>query len=205
MKITIYTDGSSRGNPGPGGWASILITEHGATDNRQQTTDERDEVVELGGREDLTTNNRMELMGAIKGLEAISSEPLALSHTKITTNSKAVRGEGLIAHSSELRAVEVLTDSEYVRKGITEWISGWVKKGWKTSTKKDVLNKDLWEKLLHEEIRLKNKGIAVTWKYVPAHVGIKGNERADEIATSCADNASHLQLYRGGRTEYPFI
>ena len=145
----------------------------------------------------------MELMGAIKGLHVISSLPLALNHTKIITSSKTARNEGLIAHSSELRTVEVCTDSEYVRKGITEWISGWVKKGWKTSTKKDVLNKDLWEQLLHEETRLKNNGIHVLWTYVPGHAGVPGNERADSIATECADNASHLQLYRGSKREYP--
>ncbi len=167
MKITIYTDGSSRGNPGPGGWAAIIMTE--------------DEVIELGGREDLTTNNRMELMGAIVGLREIDAR-----HARATS-------------------VEVCTDSEYVRKGMTQWIQGWVKKGWKTSTKKDVLNKDLWEQLLHEATRLTHTGIIVSFKYVQAHVGIVGNERADTIATSCADNASHLQLYRGSKKDYMYI
>ena len=202
MKITIYTDGSSRGNPGPGGWASVLITEHGTADSRQQIADERDEVIELGGRENLTTNNRMELMGAIKGLQAISSEPLVLSNTNESMDGEASLGQRPIAHNQQLLSVQVCTDSEYVRKGMTEWISGWVKKGWKTSTKKDVLNKDLWEQLLHEETRLKNTGIAVMWKYVPGHAGVPGNERADVIATECADNASHLQLYRGSKREY---
>lgn len=188
MKITMYTDGSSRGNPGPGGWASILITEHGVTDNRQHTTDERDEVIELGGREDMTTNNRMELRGTIEGLRHIN-----IAHKKIDDKQ------------AEVQSVEVLTDSEYVRKGITEWIDGWIKKGWKTSTKKDVLNKDLWEELLHEEKRLKDSGITVTWNYVPGHAGVKGNERADDIATASADNATHLQLYRGSRSEYPYL
>jgi ribonuclease HI len=180
MKITIYTDGSSRGNPGPGGWATIIL------EHRQQTGDnmesyKEDQVVELGGREDLTTNNRMELMGAIMGLREIDN------------------------HHSQVMSIEVCTDSEYVRKGMTEWIAGWMKKGWKTSTKKDVLNKDLWEQLHKEETRLKSSSIQVTWKYVPGHAGVKGNERADDIATACADNASHLQLYRGDRALYPFI
>ena len=104
-----------------------------------------------------------------------------------------------------MTSVEVCTDSEYVRKGMTEWIQGWVKKGWKTSTKKDVLNKELWEQLLHEESRLKNAGIAVAWKYVKAHIGIPGNERADSIATACADDAKDLRLYRGERSSYPFL
>jgi ribonuclease HI len=167
MKITIYTDGSSRGNPGPGGWSSIILTD--------------EEVVELGGREDHTTNNRMELLGAIHGL-------------------KEIDGKHVYAVS-----VEVCTDSEYVKKGMTEWIGGWVKKGWKTSTKKDVLNKDLWEMLLHEETRLRSAGVLVVWKYVKGHAGIPGNERADTIATACADDANNLQLYRGSRREYPYI
>jgi ribonuclease HI len=188
MKITIYTDGSSRGNPGPGGWAAILITDSRTgrqSDSRQY--DAEDQVIELGGREDMTTNNRMELMGAIAGLREIGDNR--------QSDSQTVR---------HLESVEVCTDSEYVKKGITEWIDGWIKKGWKTSTKKPVLNQDLWEALKKEEDRLKKGGIHVMWKYVPGHAGVKGNERADEIATACADNASHLQLYRGERSEYGF-
>lgn len=105
--ITIYTDGSSRGNPGPGGWAGIVATE--------------ERVVEIGGREDHTTNNRMELTGAIKSLE--------------------------LAHTLEGLEVVVNTDSEYVMKGITLWIHNWIKKGWKTAAKKPVLNQDLWQEL----------------------------------------------------------
>ncbi|MDQ5962312.1 MAG: polymerase subunit gamma/tau [Patescibacteria group bacterium] len=164
MKVTIYTDGSSRGNPGPGGWAAIILTD--------------EEVIELGGREDKTTNNRMELLGAIEGLKHLSNK--------------------------ECKTVEVNTDSEYVKKGMTEWIDGWIKKGWKTSAKKDVLNKDLWQQLKHEEDRLKEKKVHVTWKYVQAHVGIPLNERADTIATSCADDAE-VQLYRGVRESYTHL
>lgn len=165
MKVTMYTDGSSRGNPGPGGWAAIILTD--------------EEVIELGGRENTTTNNRMELTGAIEGLKHCSAK--------------------------KLQSVEVHTDSEYVKKGMTEWIDGWIKKGWKTSAKKDVLNKDLWQALKHEEDRLKEKAVHVTWKYVQAHAGIALNERADTIATSCADDAEDLELYRGARGEYPHL
>ncbi len=164
MKITIYTDGSSRGNPGPGGWASVILTES--------------EVFELGGREDMTTNNRMELMGAIMGFREVDD-----------------RHRGVLE-------VEVCTDSEYVKKGISEWIHGWIKNGWKTSTKKEVLNKDLWQDLLLEKERLTANGVKVMFTYVPGHAGVSLNERADVIATACADNASHLQLYRGARSEY---
>lgn len=165
MKITIYTDGSSRGNPGPGGWSAIILTPK--------------EVIELGGRENLTTNNRMELLGAISGLREIGGE-------------------------YEPKEIEVCTDSQYVKKGMTEWIDGWIKKGWISSTKKPVLNQDLWQALKKEEDRLKQDGVKIIWTYVQAHVGIALNERADAIATGCADDASDLQLYRGERGEYPF-
>lgn len=166
MKITIYTDGSSRGNPGPGGWSAIVMT--------------TEEVIELGGREDLTTNNRMELLGAIHGLKEIE------------------------AIKSKVQEVEVCTDSQYVKKGMTEWIDGWIKRGWKGSTKKPVLNQDLWEALKKEEDRLKEGGLKVIWTYVPAHVGVVMNERADIIATMCADDANDLQLYRGVKKDYFF-
>jgi ribonuclease HI len=161
MKITIYTDGSSRGNPGPGGWAAVIMTS--------------EEVIELGGREDLTTNNRMELSGALFGLKEIGKEA---------------------------KEIEICTDSQYVKKGMTEWIDGWIKKGWIGSTKKPVLNKDLWVALKKEEDRLKDHGVKVLWKYVPAHVGVVMNERADTIATMCADDANDLQLYRGSKSDY---
>lgn len=171
MKLTIYTDGSSRGNPGPGGWAAIIITDT--------------EVIELGGSEDHTTNNRMELLGAIKGLQEVGPH-------------------------MHVEALEVFTDSEYVKKGMTDWITGWIAKGWKTSTKKPVMNQDLWEELHAEEKRLKDRGVHISWTYVKAHVGIVLNERADTIATSCADSvveqgATNLQLYRGPKSEYPYF
>ena len=105
----IYTDGSSRGNPGPGGWGAIIIT-----DNK---------VVEMGGGESHTTNNRMELTATIRALEFISHLP----------------ADGWLLH----------TDSEYVMKGITLWIKSWQAKGWKTANRKPVLNQDLWQELLH--------------------------------------------------------
>jgi ribonuclease HI len=187
MKVIIYTDGSSRGNPGPGGWASIVLTEN--------------EVFEFGGGEKNTTNNRMELMGAIHGLMAVYSRQSNIPQT----------GEKeLKANSQKVTAVEICTDSEYVKKGMTEWIAGWIKKGWKTSTKKPVLNQDLWEMLYREEKRLKDEGIHMSWTYVKAHVGIPLNERADTIATGYADEmieigASNLQLYRGEKEAYPYF
>lgn len=202
MKVTIYTDGSSRGNPGPGGWAAILITEHKTTDDRGQSTEApeyQDEVIELGGSEDHTTNNRMELIGTIKGLREVSS-------FQIPVLSES--GEELGTRNLKLETVEICTDSQYVKKGMSEWIVGWMAKGWKTSTKKPVLNQDLWEELHKEEKRLKDAGVRVKWTYVPGHAGVPLNERADVIATSCADSvsekgATNLQLYRGPKREYP--
>ncbi|MCR4279410.1 MAG: ribonuclease HI [Candidatus Zambryskibacteria bacterium] len=142
--ITIYIDGSSRGNPGPGGWAGIVVTE--------------ERVVELGGREDHTTNNRMELMGAIKSIEFSIS-------------------------NFQFSKIQINTDSEYVMKGITLWIHNWIKKGWKTAAKKPVLNQDLWQELWNL-----CEGKNIEWKYVAGHSGHAANERCDEIATSFADN-----------------
>ncbi len=154
--ITIYTDGSSRRNPGPGGWAAIVM--------------DAVRVAEFGGNEAHTTNNRMELMGAISALEyagKLAPEP-----------------------------IELFTDSEYVMKGITKWIEGWQKRGWRTASKKPVLNQDLWQKLI-----LAADGKEIVWKYVAGHSGHDLNERCDEIATSCADDICAV-LYNGPRSGY---
>ncbi len=104
--IKIYSDGSSLGNPGPGGWGTVLS--YNGT------------IKELSGSCDNTTNNRMELQGAIEGLKALK-EPCN---------------------------VELISDSKYVVQAINEWLNGWIKKNWKNSAKKDVKNKDLWEEYL---------------------------------------------------------
>jgi len=195
MKITIYTDGSSRGNPGPGGWGAIIITESREHKAEGRGNQIQDEVIELGGREDMTTNNRMELKGAIEALRHVTSYWLLVdssSDPKLVTSNQ-----------QPLASVEVCADSQYVVKGMTEWIDGWIKRGWKGSTKKPVLNQDLWEDLKKEEDRLKKGGVKVTWKYVKAHVGISLNERADTIATMCADD-ENIELYRGAKAEYGF-
>lgn len=138
--LMVYTDGACSGNPGPGGWAALMIAK-------------RDGVVvkerELNGGETLTTNNRMELMGAISALEALERPS----------------------------AVTIITDSAYVKGGITEWIHGWKRRGWKTSTKKDVKNVDLWMRL--DEAQARHE---VTWEWVKGHAGHPENERADELA-----------------------
>ena len=152
----IYTDGSSRGNPGPGGYGAIIF--YG------------DKVKEIGGREDHITNNRMELTAAIKALEFVS---------KLSTDNYLL-----------------FTDSEYVTKGMTEWIHNWQTKGWKTAGKKPVLNQDLWQKLLEL-----TEGKDIEWKYVAGHTGVTLNERADTIATSFADNRRPV-LYDGPKDRY---
>lgn len=204
MKITIYTDGSSRGNPGPGGWGCVLVTEHNQSkvesEKSKGDSEYLDEVIELGGSEANTTNNRMELLAAIKGLQEVESPKVH----KVESHENSLQ---TTTHYPLVTSVEVCTDSQYVKRGMTEWIDGWIKKGWKSSTKKPVLNQDLWEMLKHEEDRLKSGGIKVLWKYVPGHSGVELNERADVIATACADSVIHngatnLQLYRGSRKDY---
>ncbi len=166
--ITIYTDGSSRGNPGPGGWGAIVSYQY-TVESRQQEW-----VTEIGGRETLTTNNRMELTATIKALEFIS---------KLAPSPKPLEA---IIH----------TDSEYVMKGMTIWIHNWQKKGWRTANRKPVLNQDLWKDLLRVSENKK-----VEWKYVASHTGVPLNERADEIATSYADNIRPT-LYDGPKDKY---
>ena len=104
-EVEIYTDGACSGNPGPGGWGALL--RFGAVEK------------ELSGGEPLTTNNRMELMGAIAALEALKMPARVKLHT----------------------------DSMYVRDGITRWLKGWKAKGWLTADKKPVKNKELWQQL----------------------------------------------------------
>lgn len=143
---SVYTDGACLGNPGPGGWAVLVNFTDGS-------------IYEMGGSEADTTNNRMELQGAIAGLR-------------------------LVVASGQTEAVTVFTDSDYVRKGITQWIRGWKNKGWKTSQGKPVQNQDLWESL--DQLNSK----MVLWEYVPAHTGDRDNERCDEIAKAFATGRS---------------
>lgn len=158
-EILIWSDGASRGNPGPGGWGAVIVSQ--------------EEVVELGGREEHTTNNRMELAGAISALSFISKNNFATA-------------EKILIH----------TDSSYVINGITKWVHGWRKNNWLTSQKEEVLNRDLWEELFSLTERKK-----IEWKYVAGHSGTPGNERCDEVATSYADK-NNPPLYRGTLSNY---
>src|SRR6185436_18958669 len=156
--IIVFTDGAAKGNPGPGGWAAVIVTPDGL-------------VRELGGGSPHTTNNRMELSGPIE----------ALAHLK------AIPG-----------TVAVYTDSTYVIRGITEWVPSWQRRGWKTTEGKDVLNRELWERLW---ALVQNRTEAIEWHYVRGHIGIPGNERVDEIANAFALNED-ARLYKGPIAEY---
>lgn len=160
MPIVVFCDGASKGNPGPGGWGAIVATTDG-------------QVVELGGAAASTTNNKMELTGAIEALACV----------------EAIEGR-----------VEMYTDSTYVIKGIREWIWGWLRRGWKTAEGGDVLNRDLWEQL-HALVSARGKA-TISWHYVRGHVGIPGNERVDAIADGLA-RGQRIELYRGPLDAYP--
>jgi ribonuclease HI len=138
--VDLWTDGACRGNPGPGGWGVLLIAgQH---------------EKELSGGELETTNNRMELTAAIRGLAALKRH----------------------CH------VRVHTDSEYVKRGVTEWLEAWKRRGWKTADKKPVKNLDLWQELdalLHKH--------AIEWRWVPGHSGVPQNERVDQLANRAID------------------
>ena len=118
------------------------------------------QVHELGGRDAATTNNRMEMQAAIAALEFLSQDKAAADSKLVTLH----------------------TDSEYVKNGITKWIKGWKRKGWKTSAGKPVLNKDLWQQLDQLSQTLAEEDLKVDWRYVRGHTGNPGNERCDEIA-----------------------
>lgn len=137
-----YTDGACTGNPGPGGWGTVIYFTDGS-------------VYEMGGGTAQTTNNRMEMQAAIQALK-------------------------LLKASGQTTAVTLYTDSEYLKNGITKWVKGWKKKGWKTAQGKAVLNQDLWETL--DEL---NSSV-VEWQYVRGHSGNEGNERSDAIARAFA-------------------
>lgn len=133
--VEIFSDGACSGNPGPGGYGTIL--RYGKHEK------------ELSGYAAETTNNRMEMLGAIAGLEALK-RPCRVCLT---------------------------TDSQYLVKGMTEWINDWQRKGWKNSKKEEVANRDLWERLL--ELAKKHQ---IDWTWVKGHAGHVENERCDELA-----------------------
>ena len=139
--IEVYTDGACLGNPGPGGWGVLILADG--------------EERELNGGEPETTNNRMEMLAAIRALEATAGEA----------------------------AITLVTDSQYVKNGITSWIKGWKKNGWKNAAKKPVKNRDLWEQL-----DTLTQDRTVEWKWVKGHSGHPENDRVDELARRAAES-----------------
>jgi len=145
-RVTIYTDGACKGNPGPGGWGAVLML--------------GDAEKEMFGGESLTTNNRMELTAVIKALGALK----------------------------RACAVDLYTDSQYVRNGIMQWIHNWKRNGWKTSDKKPVKNADLWQAL---DAQVANHDIA--WHWVKGHADNPGNLRADALANRGASSVMSVE------------
>ena len=141
--LNIYTDGGCSGNPGPGGWAYVMVTH--TFQSAQITAKDKGFVKD-------TTNNKMELTAVIMALRALKKMTSAPGQTTI------------------------FTDSQYVQKGITEWIHGWKRNSWKTSDKKPVKNKDLWTEL--DELAAE---LPIKWKWVKGHAGNEFNEICDEM------------------------
>ena len=141
-RVTLITDGSCLGNPGPGGWAAILRC--------------GGKKKEISGGEPATTNNRMEMTAVLEGLRALT-EPCEV-------------------------AIEI--DSQYVKNGVTRWMAGWKRKGWKTVGGQPVKNEDLWLKLDRALA-----GHAVAWRWVKGHAHHTDNNRCDRLAREAARRA----------------
>ncbi|MBP8973084.1 MAG: ribonuclease HI [Anaerolineae bacterium] len=139
--VTIYTDGGCAPNPGPGGWAALLIAANGVT---------RD----LSGAEPQTTNNRMELTAALEALRKLKQPCQVTLHT----------------------------DSEYLKRGITEWLPDWAARGWQRKGKRPIENEDLW-RALHTEMQRHT----ITWQWVRGHAGDPHNEHVDRLATAARE------------------
>jgi ribonuclease HI len=177
MGIKIYTDGGCSGNPGPGGWAYLIIRDN-MPDNKTgahlqakplwaKGRREEEIIAENYGAEVDTTNNRMELTAALEALEALA---------KLKRPS---------------RVVTVFTDSQYVQKGMNLWIKSWKRNGWRTGDRKPVKNRDLWEQL--DELAAQ---FLIEWFWVRGHAGNEYNERCDRMTQQAI---AFLRDERGSR------
>jgi ribonuclease HI len=158
--IHIYTDGACSGNPGEGGYGVYM--------HDMQKND-----FELSGEEQNTTNNRMEMLAAIKALECFDSSKTVFPDV---TESSTPCVESVRAGIQEMQLI-IYTDSQYVKNGVNSWIKSWKKNGWKTATKQPVKNQDLW--ILLDALQTK---LTPHWEWVRGHSNIFGNERADALA-----------------------
>jgi ribonuclease HI len=152
MAREIFTDGGCKGNPGPGGWAFVIID----TDNKGGT---EAALAEQYGGEVYTTNNRMELMAVIKALVAWS-----------------VVEEGFNGQKRVKKPVTLYTDSQYVHQGISSWIKKWKMNGWRTADREPVKNQDLWMQL-----DALAAGLNIDWHWLKGHAGHHWNERCDAL------------------------
>ncbi|HEY83878.1 MAG TPA: ribonuclease HI [Chloroflexi bacterium] len=159
-KVTIYTDGGANPNPGPGGWAAILLPSDGQKPQ------------ELSGSEANVTNNQMELQAAIEALKALPGP----------------------------HQIELHTDSQYLRRGVTEWLAGWQRNGWRSSNNQPLKNKTRWQQLNAEIQRHQ-----ISWHWTKGHAGNKWNERADKLARAAIqkaalplDDAQSIHLFAAG-------
>jgi ribonuclease HI len=150
-ELKIYTDGGCSGNPGPGGWAYVIVKKPNIPEG-EANKPAAEIMAEKWGAEPNTTNNRMELSAVIAALEILPS--LALSPEKIT----------------------IYTDSQYVQRGITQWIQSWKRNNWRTSDKKPVKNRELWQRL--DEL---TGYFPLAWTWIKGHAGNELNERCDQM------------------------
>ncbi len=165
-KLFIYTDGACRGNPGPGGWAFFMKLETSST--KKHTVYRQDKTgnqTEGCGNEKYTTNNKMEMMAVIESLKRL--------------------GQLIEKDPAYDEDVSLYSDSQYVIKGITTWIKGWKKNGWRSATGKPVKNQELWEELDAEATKYK-----IDWQWVKGHSGDEYNELVDCAARAACDQVS---------------
>ncbi len=163
--LYLFSDGACQNNPGRGGWGSLILDSDGL-------------VTEIGGFENLTTNNKMELRAICEGLSFVL---------------KSIRNK---------KDLHVYTDSKYVVEGVNKWLPAWVKSGWITAAKKEVQNQELWKRLLSLLADLKEER-KIFFHHVPAHVGLVLNERVDKIASTCAEKEKNY-FYEKELINYPY-
>jgi ribonuclease HI len=148
--LKIYTDGGCSGNPGPGGWAFVII---------MQTFQGEQIIAQNKGSQEITTNNKMELIAVIEALRELKK------------------------NNDAPKRISVYTESQYGQKGMTEWILKWKRNSWRTSDKKPVKNRELWT-----ELDLLASDFSVNWEWVKGHAGNKYNELCDSMTQEAVNS-----------------